>query len=224
MSLLAHREFKNTLYGHFARIGHAVSAPKRIELLDLLAQGERSVERLADAIATPVRNTSAHLRALRLARLVETRKEGTRVYYRLADRRVEAFVRELQSLGHARLAEVEQVTTLYIDRRDDLEPVTLRDLERRMRAGDVTVVDVRPSDEYAAGHIPGALSLPVAQLKRGRLTLPRDREIVAYCRGPYCVYAVEAVTLLRQRGFCARRAADGVAGWRERGHRVDVGP
>ena len=223
MSTPAHRAFKDALYGHFARIGHAVSAPKRIELLDLLAQGERSVESLADAIATPIRNTSAHLRALRLARLVETRKEGTRVFYRLADRGVEAFVRELQSLGRARLAEVAQVTSLYIDRRDELEPVTLRDLERRIRAGDVTVIDVRPADEFVAGHIPGALSFPLARLKRGRLDLPRHREVVAYCRGPYCVYAVEAVALLRRRGFRARRAADGIGGWRERGHCVAVG-
>ena len=223
MARPTHRQFKDVLYGHFARIGHAVSAPRRIELLDLLAQGERSVEQLADAIATPVRNTSAHLRALRLARLVETRKEGTRVFYRLADPRVERFVRALQSLGQVRLAEVEQITTLYIDRRDELEPVTLCDLARRMRAGDVTVIDVRPADEFVAGHIPGALSLPIARLQRGRLNLPRHREVVAYCRGPWCVYAVEAVVLLRRKGFRARRAADGIGGWRERGHAVAVG-
>jgi rhodanese-related sulfurtransferase len=217
------RTFKDALYAQFARIGHAVSAPKRLELLDLLAQTERTVEALADAIATPIKNTSAHLRVLRAARLVETRKEGTYVFYRLADDRVGQFVRDLQALGRNRLAEIEQTATAYIDAPDGLEPVSLRELARRVRAGDVTVIDVRPAEEYAAGHIPGALSLPLAQLKHGRTALPKHREVVAYCRGPYCIYATEAVALLRKRGYRARRATDGVPEWRTAGERVVVG-
>lgn len=218
-----HRTFKDALYAQFARIGHAVSTPKRIELLDLLAQSERTVAELADEAATPIKNTSAHLKALRQAGLVETRKEGPFVYYRLADQDVHDLVRRLQALAHARFAEVERVTQLYLDGRDDLEPVSARELERRIRDGDVTVIDVRPSNEYQAGHIPGALSVPLEQLKRGRATVPKAREVVAYCRGRYCVYAVEAVNLLRKRGYRARRLVDGLPGWRGQGHKVAAG-
>jgi rhodanese-related sulfurtransferase/DNA-binding MarR family transcriptional regulator len=219
----AHRTFKDALYAQFARIGHAVSTPKRIELLDLLAQAERTVADLAEATATPIKNTSAHLKALRQAGLVETRKDGAFVYYRLADQDVHDLVRRLQALAHARFAEVERVTQLYLDGRDDLEPVSARELERRIRDGDVTVIDVRPREEYEAGHIPGALSVPVDQLKRGRAAVPKAREVVAYCRGRYCVYAVEAVALLRKRGYRARRLRDGLPGWRGEGHKVAAG-
>ena len=223
MSADAHRTFKDALYGQFARIGHAVSTPKRIEILDLLGQAERTVADLAELTVTPVKNTSAHLRALRTAGLVETRKDGPHVFYRLADDRVHQFLRELQALAHARLADVERVTRLYLDGRDELEPVSARELERRIRDGDVTVIDVRPREEYEAGHIPGALSVPVEQLKRGRAAPPKSREVVAYCRGRYCVYAVEAVTLLRKRGYRARRLIDGLPGWRDEGRKVVVG-
>lgn len=218
----SHRLFKDALYAQFARIGHAVSTPKRIEMLDLLAQSERTVAELAEQAATPIKNTSAHLKALRQAGLVETRKDGQFVHYRLADQDVHELVRQLQALAHARFAEVERVTQAYLDGRDDLEPVSVRDLERRIRAGDVTVIDVRPSTEYRAGHIPGALSVPIEQLKRSRATIPKAREVVAYCRGRYCVYAVEAVSLLRKRGYHARRLAEGLPGWRERGHTIAV--
>ena len=218
-----HRTFKDALYAQFARIGHAVSTPKRIEILDLLGQSERTVADLSDLTATPVKNTSAHLRALRAAGLVETRKDGPHVFYRLADNRVHEFLRELQTLAHARLADVERVTQLYLDGRDELEPVSARELERRIRDGDVTVIDVRPREEFQAGHIPGALSVPVDQLKRGRAEIAKTREVVAYCRGRYCVYAVEAVTLLRRRGYRARRLADGLPGWRGDGRKVAVG-
>lgn len=219
----AHRQFKAALYAQFARIGHAVSTPKRLELLDLLGQAERTVADLALRTATPIKNTSAHLRALRHAGLVETRKDGPHVFYRLADERVHDFLRQLQELAHARLADVERVTQLYLDGRDAMEAVSARELARRMRAGDVTIIDVRPSEEYEAAHIPGALSVPIEQLKRGRATLPKTREIVAYCRGRYCVYAVEAVTLLRKRGYRARRLGDGLPGWRHSGRPVAVG-
>jgi rhodanese-related sulfurtransferase len=214
---MPHREFKDPLYAQFARVGHAVASPKRIELLDLLAQGEKSVEQLAEQSATPLKNTSAHLRVLRQARLVETRREGTYVHYRLAGEDVFRFVRDLQTLGRSRLAEVERIAHLYVDGRDELEPVSLKELRRRVRDGDVTVVDVRPAEEYRAGHIPGALSIPVAQLTHRLAELPKRREVVAYCRGPYCVYSVEAVDVLRRHGFRARRAEEGLPGWRATG-------
>jgi rhodanese-related sulfurtransferase/DNA-binding transcriptional ArsR family regulator len=214
---MAHRQFKDPLYAQFARIGHAVSSPKRIELLDLLGQGEKTVETLAMQSATALKNTSAHLRALRHARLVETRREGTHVFYRLADDEVLRFLQGLQAVGRKRLAEVEQVTRLYLTDRDALQPVTLKELRRLMREGGVTVVDVRPRDEYEAGHIPGAQSVPVAELAHHLADIPKSREVIAYCRGPYCVYSLEAVTLLRKKGYRARRADEGFADWRAGG-------
>ena len=212
-----HRVFKDALYSQFARIGHAMASPRRIELLDLLGQGEKTVEMLAEQIATPIKNTSAHLRALRQARLVETRREGTYIYYRLADDDVLRLLRALEALGHSRLADVQQVVRLYLDSRDELEPVTLKELRQLMRAGDVTVLDVRPAEEFKAGHIPGALSIPVSSLKRRLRELPKNREVIAYCRGRYCVYSLEAVTLLRKHGFDARRAEQGMPDWRVAG-------
>lgn len=219
---MPHREFKDTLYAQFARVGHALASPKRIELLDLLSQGEKPVERLAESVQTPVKNTSAHLRVLRQARLVDTRKEGTHVFYRLADPQVEGFLRTFQALGHARLAEVEQVTRLFLQNHDELQPVTLAELRRRLRDGSATVIDVRPRDEYDAGHIPGAVSMPVAEVKRRLKELPKRREVIAYCRGPYCVYSLEAVTALRKQGYRARRAEQGLPDWRLAGLPVAV--
>lgn len=221
---MTHREFKDPLYLQFARIGHAVSSPKRIELLDLLAQGEKTVEHLADQTATPVKNTSAHLRVLRQARLVETRRNGTHVFYRLAGDDVSRFLRELQTLGQRRLAEVEQVARLYLTNRDELTPVTLEELRHLMSEAEVMVLDVRPRDEYEAGHIPGAASIPVAELERHLDTLGEGPEVIAYCRGPYCVYSLEAVTLLRANGIRARRAEEGLPDWRAKGFPVAVGP
>jgi rhodanese-related sulfurtransferase len=221
--MTAHREFKDALYEQFARIGHALSSPKRIELLDLLSQGEKTVEQLAEQIATPIKNTSAHLRVLRQARLVETRRDGTYIHYRLAGDDVFRFLRDLQTLGRNRLAEVQQAASLYIDRRDELEPVTLKELRRRLRDADTTLIDVRPAEEYRAGHIPGALSIPVNQLKRRLPEIPKGREVVAYCRGPYCMYSVEAVEILRKKGYKARRADEGLPDWRASGLPVTVG-
>ena len=217
------REFKDPLYAQFALVGHAVASPKRIELLDLLSQGEKTVEQLAEQSATAVKNTSAHLRVLRQARLVETRRGGTYVYYRLGGDDVFRFLRDLQALGRSRLADVERVAHLYIDGRDELEPVTLEELRRRLRENDVTLIDVRPQEEYRAGHIPGAMSIPVAQLKRRLAEIPKDREVVAYCRGPYCVYSVDAVEVLRKHGYRARRAGEGLPDWRSSGLPVATG-
>lgn len=217
---LSQREFKGALYEQFARLGHAVSSPKRLEMLDLLSQGEKTVEALAEQTETPLKNTSAHLRALRQARLVETRRQGTYIYYRLADDAVIRFLQSLQALGRSRLAEVEQITSLYLQRRDQLQPVSLTELRRLVRSGEVTVIDVRPREEYEAGHIPGALSVPVSELPRRLEEIPKSREVIAYCRGPYCVYSVDAVGILRKHGYSARRAADGLPGWRMEGLEV----
>jgi rhodanese-related sulfurtransferase len=215
-----HRAFKNSLYDQFARLGHAVSTPKRLELLDLLSQGEKTVEQLAEHSATPLKNTSAQLRVLRQARLVESRREGQHVWYRLADDAVATFLAALQALGRQRYAEVREMADAYLERRDALEPIPPDELRRRLQTGDVMLIDVRPTDEFAAGHIPGALSVPVADLPDRVHKLPKRKEIVAYCRGPYCVLAVEAVELLRQRGYRARRLVESVPGWRARGYSV----
>ncbi len=215
-----HRRFKDSIYEQFARVGKAVSAPKRLELLDLLCQGPRTVEALAGEVAISVANASQHLQVLRAARLVEGEKKGLYVEYRLADDEVCRFFVALRGLAESRLAEVEQVTRAYFEQRGELEAVEGDELLRRVKRGEVTVVDVRPVEEYRAGHIPGALSIPVGELKARLAELPRGREVVAYCRGPYCVMAVEAVELLRKKGFEAQRMEQGVADWRARGWRV----
>ena len=219
----AGRLVKDGLYEQFARIGKAVAHPKRIELLDVLCQGERSVEVLADAAATSVTNTSAHLRVLREARLVATRKEGTRVFYRLADDGVCEFFFSLRDLAGDRYAEVDRIVGDFFDARDELEPVNRDELLARAGDGDVIVLDVRPREEYEAGHIPGAVSVPLAYLQGRLASLPRGAEIVAYCRGPYCVLAPQALELLRKRGFTARRLEDGFPEWRRAGLPVATG-
>lgn len=214
---------KQDLLEQFARIGKAVSSPARLELLDLLDQGEKPVETLARQSKLSVTNTSNHLKELRNAALVVTRKEGVHVYYRLADPAVHEFLRSLQDIAGRQLAEVRQIVRDYFDEPDTLEPVGTADLLARMESEDVVVLDVRPGDEYAAGHLPGALSIPTSELERRLAELPRDREVVAYCRGPYCVLALEAVELLRSRGFRARRLDVGLPDWRARGLSVAVG-
>jgi rhodanese-related sulfurtransferase len=216
-----HRRFKDAIYEQFARIGKAVSAPKRLELLDLLCQGPRTVDALAQQAALSVANASQHLQVLRAARLVDAEKKGLYVEYRLADPDVCRFFLALRGLAEARLAEVDQVTRAYFDQRGVMEAVEADELLRRVKRGEVTVLDVRPAEEYRAGHIPGALSIPVDELKARLKELPKTREVVAYCRGPYCVMAVEAVELLRKKGFTAHRMEDGVADWRARGWRVE---
>ena len=217
-----HRRFKDAIYEQLARIGKAAAAPKRLELLDLLCQGPRTVEALAEQAGISVANASQHLQVLRGARLVETEKKGLYVEYRLADAEVGRFFVALRGLAEARLAEVEQVTRAYFEARGGMEAVEGGELLRRVRAGEVTVLDVRPVEEYRAGHIPGALSIPVGELRSRLDELPRNREVVAYCRGPYCVMAVEAVELLRKKGFKAHRMEHGVADWRARGWRIEA--
>jgi rhodanese-related sulfurtransferase/DNA-binding transcriptional ArsR family regulator len=217
------REFKDSVYGELARIGKAVSAPKRLELLDLLCQGPRTVEVLAGQAGVSVANASQHLQVLRAARLVDAEKKGLYVEYRIADEQVSLFLLAIRRLATARLAEVSEVTRAFLTDRSAMEEVASDELLRRVRAGEVTVLDVRPSDEYRAGHIPGALSVPVSELKKRLGELPRRKEIVAYCRGPYCVMSIDAVDLLRKKGFTAHRMDLGIVDWRARGWRVARG-
>ena len=215
---MADRAAKTALFDEFARAAKALASGRRIELLDVLANGERTVEVLAAEVGLSVANTSQHLQILRRAGLVAGRKEGTSVYYRLAAPEVFELWRAVRSLAASRLAQVERLAAAYLGARDELEPVTREELGRRLEDDDdLVVLDVRPAAEHAAGHLPGAVSIPVGELRRRLADLPRDREIVAYCRGPYCAYAHEAVALLRQEGFSARRLEDGLPEWQAAG-------
>jgi rhodanese-related sulfurtransferase len=218
---MSDREFKDALYEQFARIGHALSTPKRLEILDLLGQGERSVEVLAREAALSVANASQHLRVLRSARLVDSRRDGPYVYYRLADSAVWRLWAALRDLGQLRLTEIaELLRSLSVD--EGLELVDRPTLWRLAQDGQVSVLDVRPTAEYDAGHIPGAISVPLEELERRLSDVPHDQPVVAYCRGPYCVLAVQAVELLRRHGFAANRLRDGFPEWREEGLPVEA--
>jgi rhodanese-related sulfurtransferase/DNA-binding transcriptional ArsR family regulator len=216
-----HRLFKDKLFEQFARVGKALANPHRLELLDLLAQGERTVEDLAREAGMSVANTSRHLQELRAAMLVEVRREGLYAYYRLADERVFAAWRAIRELGEARLAEIDRLVGTYLTDRDSLEAVCAEELLAKMRGEEVVVLDVRPGEEYRAGHIPGARSVPLGTLEAYLEGIPRDREVVAYCRGPYCVFSDEAVALLRYRGYRARRLQEGLPDWRAAGLPVE---
>jgi rhodanese-related sulfurtransferase/DNA-binding transcriptional ArsR family regulator len=211
------------VFEQFARVGKAIAAPKRLELLELLSQGPRNVESLAAQAAITVANASQHLQVLRGARLVDVVKKGLYAEYRLADNEVQKFLLALRRLAESRLAEVEQVMRAYHAQPAAMEAVQREELLRRVKTGEVTVLDVRPAEEYRAGHIPGALSVPLDELKQHLKDLPKDREIVAYCRGPYCVMAVKAVKLLRKKGYQAQRMELGVTDWRARGWRIAAG-
>jgi DNA-binding transcriptional ArsR family regulator/rhodanese-related sulfurtransferase len=214
---------KDQIYEQFSRIGKALGSPARLEILDLLSQGEKTVEQLAEQARLGIKNASAHLRTLREACLVEARREAPYVYYRLADEAVARVVRELQALARERLAEVDRITRLYFDSPSDLEPVDIEELRRRLETGEVTVLDVRPREEYLAGHIPGAVSMPIDELERRLAEVPRGRPVIAYCRGPFCVFASGAVETLRARGFSARRMTSGVPEWRLAANPVATG-
>lgn len=217
-----HRLFKDQLFEQFARIGKALANPHRLELLDLLAQGERSVEDLAREAGMTVANTSRHLQELRAARLVEVRREGLYGYYRLADERVYGVWRAVRELGESRLAEINRLVGTYLTDRESLEAVYAEELLAKTREGGVIVLDVRPEEEYRAGHIPGAHSVPLERLEAYLEEIPRDQEIVAYCRGPYCVFSDEAVALLRSRGYQASRLTEGFPEWRAAGYPVEA--
>jgi rhodanese-related sulfurtransferase len=204
------RAFKDAIYEQFARIGKAVSNPKRLELLDIICQGPRTVEVLAKETGLTVANASQHLQVLRATRLVETEKEGVFVIYRLADQAVCEFFRAMRILAESRLAEVEMIKRQFLEGREGMEPVNRDALLRLVREGTVTVLDVRPAEEYNAGHLAGAISIPLKELRQRLSDLPHDQEIVAYCRGPYCVLSIQAVEMLRAKGFKAARIEEGL--------------
>ncbi len=217
------RDFKDSAYGQLARIGKALSSPKRLELLDLLCQTDRTVEILARETEMSLANTSQHLQVLEAARLVQAKKQGRFVVYSLADALVSDFFRAFRVLAEDRLAEIEQLRRRFLQSSTDLDPVDGETLIDRVKRSEVVVIDVRPIEEYKTAHIPGALALPLAELKRRLSELPRNKEIVAYCRGPYCVLAMDAVRLLRARGLRAHRLEASIQDWRARGLPVATG-
>lgn len=215
------RQFKDHIYEQLARVGKALSSPGRLELLDLLCQGPRNVDSLANLASMGLANASKHLRILHGARLVETEREGTSVTYRLASQDVCELYRSVRSVAESRLAEIEAITRDFLQSKDQLEEVDQEELVRRVSRGEVVLLDVRPPEEYENGHIPGSLSIPVKELEKRLTELPIGQEIVAYCRGPYCVMSIDAVSILRQRGYSATRLEDGVPDWRARGLPVE---
>jgi rhodanese-related sulfurtransferase len=214
---------KQALLEQFARVGKVLASPARLEILDLLAQGERTVESLARQISRSVTSTSNHLKELRTAALVEARREGVFIHYRLASEAVHMLVRSLQEVAHSQLAEVQRLVDDHLTGADELEPLTADELAKRLGQQDTIVIDVRPPSEYSAGHIPGALSVPPDEVIQMLGKLPRNTDIVAYCRGPYCLYAHDAVKLLRSRGYQARRLNVGLPGWRAAGFETVTG-
>jgi rhodanese-related sulfurtransferase/DNA-binding transcriptional ArsR family regulator len=214
---------KTELFEQFARVGRAVSAPLRLAILDVLAQSERTVEDIAREIGASVANASQHLQQLRAARLVETRREGLFIYYRLADDSVLRLCQAIREVGEARLAEIDQVARTYLSERETMETVDADQLRRLIRAGEVVVLDVRPTGEFAAGHIPDARSIPLGELEKRLRELPKRRQIVAYCRGPYCVLSDDAVSLLQKKGYRVARLNIGLPEWKLLGLPVETG-
>jgi DNA-binding transcriptional ArsR family regulator len=212
---------KHDLFAQFARIGKALSNPNRLEIIEFLAQGERSVDALAQVASLSVANTSQHLQQLRQAGLVTLRKEGQRVYYRLSGDDVVLLLNSLRDVADRHLAEVAHLVTSYLDTKDMLEPLLAEELLTRARAGEVTVLDVRPAEEFAAGHLPGAINIPLSELEVRLGELRPDQEVVAYCRGPYCVLSYDAVARLREHGLQARRLKDGYPEWKIAGLPVE---
>jgi rhodanese-related sulfurtransferase len=208
---------KHEIFGRLAHIAGALAATARLEFLELIAQGERSVEQLATLAGHSVANTSQHLQKLRQAGLVEGRREGQYVLYRLAGNEVVALLAALAKVGEVHDAAIERTVRLYLAAKDEMEPVPARELLERARKGLVTVLDVRPAEEFAAGHLPGAVNIPIQQLERRLGEIPKRKEVVAYCRGPYCLMSYDAVQALRRKGLKARRLEDGLPEWRAAG-------
>lgn len=213
--------FKQDLFAQFARVGKALGNGNRLELLEFLAQGERSVEALARVSGLSVANTSQHLQQLRQAGLVSTRKEGLHVYYRLSGDDVVQLMGALRRVAETHMAEVDRLVNTYLTVKDNLEPLPAQELLSRAREGLITVIDVRPPEEYAAGHLPGAVNVPLSDLEQHLANLPDDTEVVAYCRGPHCVLAYDAVARLRREGYRARRLQDGFPEWKQAGLPVE---
>lgn len=216
------QNFKSDLFEQFARIGKALSSGKRLEMLEFLAQGERSVEALARLTGLSVANTSQHLQQLRQVGLVMARKAGLYVHYRIAGDGIIRLLTALRAVGEEHVADVDRLIKLFLDSKDSLEPVPARELWQRVKQGLVTVLDVRPPEEYAQGHIRGAINVPVTELKKRLHQIPAGQEVVAYCRGPYCLLAYEAVQVLRKKGINARRLEDGYPEWKSAGLPVEA--
>ena len=217
------REAKNSLFDAFAEVAKALGSGRRAEIVDVLAQGQRSVEELAGEIEQSVANTSHHLQALMRAGLLTTRRDGTRVFYALASDRVGDLWAALRSVAAEHVAGIEKLTTAYLGDRRDLESITRDELAARLRRRNVVVIDVRPEPEFTAGHIPGARSVPPDEVKQRLRAIPKDSEVVAYCRGPFCVYADDVVRVLKRRGIRAQRLEDGFPEWQRAGHEIAVG-
>jgi rhodanese-related sulfurtransferase/DNA-binding transcriptional ArsR family regulator len=217
------RAAKDALYEGFAAVAKALASGRRAEIVDVLAQGERSVEEISTEIDQSVANTSHHLRAMARAGVLATRRDGTRIYYRLASEQVAELGSALRCIATAHVAGIEHLVDAYLGDRDALDVIDRAELARRLKRGDVTVLDVRPTAEFEAGHIAGATSVPIDELRRHVRALPKGAEVVAYCRGPYCVYADDAVRELTKRGFRARRLEDGYPEWRRAGLPTDRG-
>jgi len=217
------RHAKDALFDAFAEVAKAMASGRRAEIIDVLAQGERSVEELAAEISQSVANTSHHLRALARAGLVTTRRDGNRIFYALASDHVSRLWAALREVAGEHVAGIERLAEAYLGDRDQLEAISREELNGRLKRGDLVVLDVRPEAEFRAGHISGARSLPYTELRRRMRNLPKDAEVVAYCRGPYCVYADDTVRELRRRGYRARRLQDGFPEWKDAGLPVAVG-
>ena len=213
---------KREVFEQLARIGSALSSGVRLELLELLAQGERSVDQLAALTGATVANASQHLQKLKQAGLIVARKQGQFVFYRIAGDEVIGMLSAMSKVGEAHVAEIERIVRMYFFSKDDFEPIPPAELLDRARRGLVTVLDVRPPEEFASGHVPGALNIPVEQLARKLRDLPKGKEVIAYCRGPFCLMSFEAVQLLRKRGIKARRLQDGMPEWRTAGLPVET--
>lgn len=221
MKAIDHRAFKDKLYEQFARITKALASERRLELIDLLAQGERTVEQLAKESHMSIANVSQHLQTLKAAQLLEVRREGLYAYYRLADEHVFGVWQAIRELGEARLAELDRVVETFLKDRSELEAISLEELRERLSESCLVILDVRPEEEYRAGHIPGAKSVPISKLESYLQELPDHCEVIAYCRGPYCVFSDEAVALLQARGYKARRLEAGLPDWRAAGLPVE---
>jgi rhodanese-related sulfurtransferase len=215
------RFLKNAIYEQFARIGKALSSPKRLEIIDLLSQSERTVEALAKEASLSMANTSQHLQRLKQARLVREVREGVHIHYHVADPAVIRLWHELRSVSEQQLAEVEHALDAYRHRRHEFEKISIEELQARLRNGNATLIDVRPREEYQAGHIPGSISIPLWELELRISEIPRNKTIVVYCRGPYCIYADEAIELLLERGKYAKRLEEGVVEWQKYGYALE---
>jgi len=215
------REFKDMVFEQIARIAQAFSASKRLEIIDILAQGERDVDSLAKQVCMTIANTSRHLQVLKQTRLVETRREGVRIFYRLAGAEVLRCWLSLQALAEKRSSEIREICRMFFEERGSMEQITMDELLKRLANEEVVVLDVRPVEEYQKGHIPGAISIPLSELKNRLDEIPRDRELVAYCRGHYCVLSAEALKILKDAGFKVIRLKEGLPEWKEAGYPVD---